>query len=312
MLPLPRVADPQAFHGLLRRPGQWLGAIAEIREKHGLGGSFSQSTTGSSVVFLSDEHCIKLHPPLPGFLEGHRCEAAALRSIGDSLRVPTPQLLVDDALGEWTYLISTRLPGRPIDAVWDELDSSTRVGLATQLGHAIRELHQLSAEPLAKVCEPWSGFRAAQRARGVDEKRRQGLTPNRVAEMEDFLGSFEGVHDVSMPSSLLHTEIGPSHVLVDAGRVTGLIDFGDARIGDAEYDLAPVGMFITRGDAVAFGAFCAAYGIDAEALADPNRPKRLLRHALLHRYGTLGWYLDVLAPPPGSLDQLGTHWFGVE
>ena len=27
---------------------------------------------------------------------------------------------------------------------------------------------------------------------------------------------------------------------------------------------------------------------------------------------TLGWYLDVLAPPSGSLEQLATHWFGVQ
>ncbi len=311
MQPLPLIRDVQAFNSLLRRPGQWVGAIATICEKHGLSGPFAQSENGSSVVFLSEDHCIKLHPPLPGFLESHHCEAAALRCIGDGLRIPTPQLLIEDALGEWTYLVSTRLRGRSIDAVWDELDTNTRVALATQLGHAIRELHQLSAEGLAAVCEPWQEFRKGQQERGLDAKRQRGLSPERSAEVTDFLRRFEGGDEPTKVSSLLHTEIGPSHVLVDEGRVTGLIDFGDARVGDPEYDLAPVGMFVTRGDPVAFGSFCAAYGIDAAALADPARPARLLRHALLHRYGTLAWYLDVLSPPAGSLEQLATHWFGV-
>lgn len=247
MSPLPNVADPQAFRTLLRRPGQWQDAIEAIRQKHGLRGDFSQSANGSSVVFLSEEHCIKLHPPLPGFLESHRCEAAALRSIDNQLSVPTPRLLLDDALDDWTYLVSTRLRGRSIDAVWDELDTATRVDLATQLGHAIRELHQINAERLAAECDPWQEFRAHQSARGIDERRRKGLPPERFAEVEAYLQR-TGSHERSQPgSSLLHTEIGPSHVLVEAGRVNGLIDFGDARVGDPEYDLSPVGMFVTAG-----------------------------------------------------------------
>lgn len=263
------------------------------------------------MVFLSEEHCIKLHPPLPGFLESHRCEAAALRSVDNQLSVPTPRLLLDDALDDWTYLVSTRLRGRPIDAVWDEFNTATRVELATQLGHAIRELHQINAEHLAAVCDPWQEFRAHQSARGVDEKRGKGLSPKRIAEVEAYLRRTGPDERSRTSSSLLHTEIGPSHVLVEAGRVTGLIDFGDARVGDPEYDLSPVGMFVTRGDAAAFHSFCVAYGFSKDALADPGRPSRLLRHALLHRYGTLSWYLDVLKPPPGSLEQLAEHWFGV-
>jgi hypothetical protein len=70
-------------------------------------------------------------------------------------------------------------------------------------------------------------------------------------------------------------------------------------------------MFVTRGDPAAFRAFGLAYGLAEDALADPDRPVRLLRHALLHQYGTLAWYLDVLRPPLRCLADLATHWFAV-
>ncbi len=308
---LPDIAAPAAFYELLRRPGQWADAIEAIKQEHGLFGTFTQSTNGSTVVFLSEHHCIKLHPPLPGFLASHEREVAALRCIGGGLAIPIPELLAGGALGPWRYFVATRLPGRPIDAVWDDLDRPTRADLATQLGHAIAELHAVDAAALAAVTEPWADFRPSQRARGMDPARRKGLTPERIAEVDDYLQRLDAIPEALGGSSVLHTEIGPSHVLVDEGRITGLIDFGDATVGDPEYDIAPVGLFVTRGDAAAFRAFCVAYGLDDEALADPARPARLMRHALLHRYGTLAWYLDVLAPPKGSLQQLAAYWFGV-
>ncbi|UGT42858.1 phosphotransferase [Nocardia yamanashiensis] len=38
--------------------------------------------------------------------------------------------------------------------------------------------------------------------------------------------------------TVVHGDLGPEHVLVDDGRVSGVIDFGDAHVGDAAIDLA--------------------------------------------------------------------------
>jgi hygromycin-B 7''-O-kinase len=207
--------------------------------------------------------------------------------------------------------VATRLPGRPIDAIWDELDADVRIRLATRLGTAIRELHRRPCDTLAQATEPWPQFRRTQRARCRQAEADKGLAPDWLAQVDRYWPRLDEIPEATTMSSLLHTEIGPSHVLVDDHRITGLIDFGDARVGDPEYDLAPVGMFVTRGDAAAFRAFCVAYGLDAEHLADPDRPARLLRHALLHRYATLAWYLETLRPPAHSLDELAEYWFGV-
>ena len=312
MARLPDLEDPKAFYDLLFRPGQWDEAIAEIRRRHGLSGTFEQSTNGSTVVFLSEEHCIKLHPPFPGFTASHHREVAALECVASELPIPTPEVRGHGELAGWRYFVSTRLRGQAIDAVWNDLDAAVRLDLATQLGEAIAAMHQLAASRVAALTEPWAEFRPLQRGRCLDVEAEKGSMPDRLAELDRFLRRTDAIDAPKSMSSLLHTEIGPSHVLVEDGRITGLIDFGDAMVGDPEYDLAPVGLFVTRGDRAAFRTFGLAYGLDAADLGDPNRPARLLRHAVLHRYATLAWYLDVLDPPPGSLEDLAEHWFGVE
>ncbi len=308
---MPVIGDAGEFARGLFDSGRWVDAIDAIRARHGLREAFVQSRLGSTVVFLSPRHCIKLFAPLPGFHASHLREVAALRCVAGRLPIATPEVCADDVLEGWTYYVATRLPGQPIDAVWDELDARARLRLAAALGEAIGQLHRVDGSPVAAVTEPWAEFRPAQRARCLDQERSKGLPADRLAELEVYLRRLDEIPEPSPLPALLHTEIGPSHVLVDDGRLTGLIDFGDAMVGDPEYDLAPVGMFVTRGDAAAFRAFGEAYGSDADALRDPARPRRLLRHALLHRYATLAWYLDVLRPPAGSLDELAAFWFGV-
>lgn len=309
---LPDLEDPKAFYDLLYQPGQWDDAITEIRRRHGLTETFVQSTTGSTVVFLSEEHCIKLHPPFPGFVASHHREVAALECTAGTLPIATPELRAHGELGSWRYFVASRLPGQSIDTVWKDLDAAVRLDLGMQLGEAIRVLHLLEASSVSERTQPWAEFRAEQRARCLHVEAEKDLMPDRLAELDRFLRRTDGMDTEPARASLLHTEIGPSHVLVEDGRITGLIDFGDAMVGDPEYDLAAVGLFVTRGDRAAFRTFGLGYGLDAAALADPERTSRLLRHGVLHRYGTLAWYLAVLEPPRGSLEDLAEFWFGVE
>lgn len=310
---LPTVADPAQFDDLLGQSDLWKPALEAMSARHSLAGPFTKSRTGSTVVFLSEAHCIKLHPPFPGFVASHRREVVALGSTANRLPIATPELIAEGELEGWGYFVSTRLPGRAIDEVWDGFDTAARVRLATDLGRAIRALHEVPTKQMAEVCEPWSTFRPAQRQRCLIREREKGLSEENLAKMEEYLVRLDAVPEPAFRPALLHTEIGPSHVLVDGDRISGLIDFGDAMVGDPEYDLAPVGMFVTRGDAAAFSAFLRGYGLTTEELADRERQSRLLRHALLHRYATLAWYLEVLSVPSwGGLEDLARAWFGVD
>ena len=312
---LPSVDDRADFAALRADAPTWLPAIEALRQRHDLDEDFAPSATGSVVVFLSPSWCIKLHPPLPNDLESCRLEVAVLRHLASAaegrLPIPTPTVIASGAIEGWEYFVSTRLPGVAIDDVWSEVSGVERIELAGQLGAGIRAMHELALGPLAEFAHPWQAFVDEQRGRCLDRERDRGLDPALLGELEAYLQGGDGVAAPAFAPSLLHTEIGPGHVLVADGRVTGLIDFGDAMIGDPDYDIAAVGLFVTRGDARAFRAFCDAYGWTDEQLRRPERSRRLLRHALLHRYGTLAWYLDALAPPAAPLVELAQLWFGV-
>ncbi len=95
---LPELDSPSAYDQILRRSERWVDAIAEIRRRHGLAGEFAQSARGSTVVFLSEKTCIKLHPPLPGYLTSCQIELAALDRVAGALPIPTPELVAEGEL----------------------------------------------------------------------------------------------------------------------------------------------------------------------------------------------------------------------
>src|SRR5690606_32545940 len=83
------------------------------------------------------------------------------------------------------------------------------------------------------------GLRAAE----LLERARVTLWPRLADEhrrwVERMLTDFPDLDPHPLPRVLLHGELSPDHVLYDeaAGKVTGVIDFGDMAIGDPAWDL---------------------------------------------------------------------------
>ncbi len=102
------------------------------------------------------------------------------------------------------------------------------------------------------------------------------LPPSLVAAGHELLDAVA----VPVPPVLTHGDLGPDHLLRTDGRVTGVIDWGDLRLGDPGLDLA----WTLHGAPPAFAdALAASYGV-TPALRD--------RALLWHRLGP--WW-EVLA-----------------
>ena len=72
--------------------------------------------------------------------------------------------------------------------------------------------------------------------------------------------------------------------------------------GDRAYDLATVGLFVSRGDPWRLGRILAAYSRSFD-------PRELLGYTLLHRHGNLPECLSEFpAPPEPTLDSLALTW----
>jgi aminoglycoside phosphotransferase (APT) family kinase protein len=62
------------------------------------------------------------------------------------------------------------------------------------------------------------------------------LDPDERSRGEALLGELETL--TGFEPALTHSDLGPSHLLVHEGRLAGVIDWGDARIGDPAIDYA--------------------------------------------------------------------------
>src|SRR5262249_25880989 len=80
--------------------------------------------------------------------------------------------------------------------------------------------------------------------------------------------------------ALLHGDAGPSNLLVreaeDGWHVSGLVDFGQTRIGDPVYDLVAPGIGMLGGRRDLVPALLGAYGSASAAV--------LTRYAFLHEW----------------------------
>ena len=83
---------------------------------------------------------------------------------------------------------------------------------------------------------------------------------------------------------VLHGDLEASHIFWDGERVTGLIDFGDAKLGDPLYDFVSLRLGMTdKQDELA--SFSRGYGQASFSLKDGRA--RLLQYAILHEWTTI-------------------------
>ncbi len=309
---LPSASTQEGWAELLANDSALAGGVRAIASRHGLSGhAASRYDSGSLPVYaLDDRHVLKLYPPDEG--EHAAVEARVLAFVQDRLPLPTPHLLAEGTQDGWHYVLMSRLRGRRLVDAWPEIALLERERLATALGESVAALHGLDIEPLAAMQGPrWDEFLARQRDSAVDRQRTRGLEQRWLDQIPDFLRRW-------MPPpagrlSLLHTELMREHMLVERDehgwRLSGLFDFEPAMVGDAEYDFASVGLFVSCGDARLLRRTLLAYGYPAAAL-DEALSSRLMAHALLHRYSNLRWYFERLpAPDATSLEQVARRWW---
>ena len=92
---------------------------------------------------------------------------------------------------------------------------------ARRLGVSGADLWRSRYVPLIEECRPCLGAAVAR-------------------DLATLVGQFEAIR-ANAPQLLVHGDISGTHILVNAdGRISGVIDFGDARLGDPALDFAGV------------------------------------------------------------------------
>jgi hygromycin-B 7''-O-kinase len=283
---LPADITLEEYEVARRDDARWRPAARALLARHGVPGE-PERLGGTALVFAAGPRVLKLVPP--PWASGLEAERAALEAVAGRLGLSTPEVVAAGREDDWAYLVTTRLPGRPLDEVWPRLDPSARARAAGDVGEALARLHALTP-PRAEALTPpggWPAFLEERAATTLSRQRALGLAAPDLAALEAALPGLlsAALAAAAGPAVLLHTEIGPGHVLCDdAGVPRGVLDFGDALAGPRAYDLVAAGVFVARGDAALFARLARAAGTAPD-------PGVLLAFTVLHRYAHLPWYL---------------------
>jgi aminoglycoside phosphotransferase (APT) family kinase protein len=238
-------------------------------------------------------------------------EAAVLPSLEPilPLAIPVPRYLgkPSEAYG-WPFLGSELLPGRELGS--SSFDDTHEVDMAVALGRFLRILHAagtLKAAPDPGRLPTDPNGRADMTLR--IPRARESLAALAETGLWEAPREANRVLDAAAPlppsraRSLVHGDLHFRHVLVEDGRVTGVIDWGDVCIADPSLDLQLVWSFFS---ARARAAFLEEYGDVPREREVRARVLGLSLNAILALYGHDESLPDVERTALASLDRLAS------
>jgi aminoglycoside phosphotransferase (APT) family kinase protein len=213
-----------------------------------------------NAMFRLGQHMVVRLPLVEGGAKDVALEQRWLPRLASSLPTAVPEVLGSGEPGHgypWPWSVYRWLPGRNPEAG----ALAEPVALAGDLAAFVRAMRgvTLPGAPRAHRGGPLAELDAETRAaverlRGIPE---EGVDCDAVlAVWEDALG----VPGWDGPPVWLHADLMPGNLLVDAGRLTAVIDFGCMGMGDPACDLFPAWNLLPAG---AREVFREELGVDA-------------------------------------------------
>ena len=189
-----------------------------------------------NTAWLVDERWVFRFPRRAIALPGIEREIAVLPRLAPLLTLAVPNPMFVGRPGEgypWPFFGAPLVPG--VELAEAGMDDAHRVGIARQLGEFLRALHsaeidvELPLDPISRS----------------DMSVRVPRTRERLAELGDVPDGAEDILEAALTlppekATLVHGDLHLRHVLVDSGRLSGVIDWGDVCRSDPAIDLVLV------------------------------------------------------------------------
>lgn len=207
-----------------------------------------------SVATVVEGRWLDRRPSYPDVEARLRTETLLMPRIAPLLPLATPVPIV---VGEHPLRVRHVLvPGGPAPSA----DLGAEDG--RRLGEFLRCLHDLPVSLYVETGVPDAVSARAELLATLERMlhRVQPMLPEDLRQKGSDL-----LADVALagPSALVHGDLGPEHVRYDEGRITGIIDWSDARVADPALDLA----WALFGTSEAFAeAVATSYGVTDEEL----------------------------------------------
>ncbi|MFI7232032.1 phosphotransferase family protein [Nonomuraea angiospora] len=216
-------------------PLSWLAQDAESEPLPVREGQFHRVVMGSDRVV-----CLPRTEAAAARLPQRAALLRVLAGLGLGFRIPRP---LSEGAGEAPYLVLSRVPGAPLEnGALD--DPAVAEAAAEQYAELLGALARAGADERARAALPWTPEDRWRRFEADVRAELFGLMSGagrRRAERE--LTAAAGLPHVA--TAVAHGDLGAENVLweIDAGRprLSGVIDWDEATIGDPAEDLAAIG-----------------------------------------------------------------------
>lgn len=278
--------------------GALWGRVARLlAARHGLPLEDLSQPRSSFPVLVHRHHVVKLIPHR--WRAKFEAERTMLTLVHGKLAVATPEVVAAGELAAWSYLVMTRLTGQAASAVLNTASDAERRSILRGVGELIARMHELPAP--ATLALDWPRFVDKLFAGCAERHKGGGANSVWTAAIPERLAGV--VAELAAPARLvpMHADVHTEHVLVDDSlKVTGLLDFGDALVGDPAYELVTPVTFFVRGRSDLLAALLEGYG---EA-PTPELRRRCTAYQLLHQFSDLKRDALLMEPPrePATLD----------
>jgi hygromycin-B 7''-O-kinase len=297
-LSLPDISYPEAYRSHFN-DAVWLRAAAAICARHRLAyTNLRRSNQGENIIFHADNRLvIKIYAP---FRTQQQREAAALEFAHGKLSIETPEVVQAGEFEGLPYLVMTELAGINMREVWPEVETPDRAEIVVRLAHAMRELHEQSAELSAPALNrDWHGFLTHQARISVEKQRAEGANRRVLDALPAYIDERLAMLPADFNPVLLHGDIHPGNVVLikRAGRwqAAALFDFGDSFCGFYEYEFVTPCVLMIQGLKELQREMLRAYGY-READIDESLRARLMLLTVLYEYSDLRKYALRLKP----------------
>lgn len=294
---LPTVQNEVELRAVLPDRALWGRVTRVISARHGLSLQDLIQPRSSFPVLVYRRYVVKLIPHR--WRAKFEAERTLLTLVHGKLSVATPEIVAAGELGAWSYLVMTRLAGQAASGALKTASEAEHRSIMRAVGELIARVQELPAP--ATLATNWPRFVDELVAGCAERHAKGGAKPAWTAAIPERLAGV--VAELASPVRLvpMHADVHTDHILLDDSlKVTGVLDFGDALVGDPAYDLVTPVTFFVRGRADLLAALFDGFGWTPT----PELRRRCTAYQLLHRFSDLKRDALLLTPPcePATLD----------
>ena len=276
----------------------WQPYIQVVSQKEGFSCmQIELGVPGCMPTFMLDRRwVIKFFGQLFDGPESFHVEKAINQVLTAEGNFPAPKLLgagelfPESATWPWPYLIFEFWPQMSIGVLRDQVSEADKVRIAQEMGQLVRQLHDIPYPQSQAPLPSYADFLRHQYANCLKFQQEEDIIPaHLLAQLKDYLLPLDDLLQQAQPVHLIHADLTADHLfgeMVDgAWQTRGLIDFGDAMLGDLGYELIALYLDLFGRDKNLLAIFLKAYGVEETFMK--NFAHKMMTLTLLHRFNVL-------------------------